>query len=458
MKCQAIQDDLELFALGDLAPERRAEIEAHLAECPDCRATVEAYRRLLGEIEQTSDTGEPRRGFEPSLRQAVAGEIRTQRRWRYARRAMAAASAAAALVLLSVTWSSLRSQQPAKPRIDAPERWRYTTDWESSASPSDGIVVQDGRVYALQREPSGAHVAAVDRDTGARRWRSTVHSIGYLAADGERVFGLAQANPGTLDLVALDARSGAMLWRCAQPKPRRGQSPCRPVALGDGRVGWANRGTILMLDAATGAACWTRTIADEGMLSAGVIDGPRLYVASQQALHCLDPQSGVTVWRQRFASVVASRQRPMLAVDSERAYVARPRLAGRSPLLCLDLRSRQWLWERKLASVRSLLAAAGGVYLRGPEVLALDGRTGKPMWACAAGGCSPLTACDGLIHFVDTNRYGRLIAVEQRTGERAWEIAGLRSCCAFAKRGNTGYVKTQDGDLHAIALPPKRQS
>jgi hypothetical protein len=39
-------DQLELYALGDLSPEERRAVEAHVADCADCAA-------LLGEAEQT---------------------------------------------------------------------------------------------------------------------------------------------------------------------------------------------------------------------------------------------------------------------------------------------------------------------------------------------------------------------------------------------------------------------
>jgi len=52
----------------------------------------------------------------------------------------------------------------------------------------------------------------------------------------------------------------------------------------------------------------------------------------------------------------------------------------------------------------------------------------------------------------DTGGGGRLLAVDPRTGEQAWEVAGLQSCDAFVKLEGTGYLKTTDGTIHAFAL------
>ena len=80
-------DDLELFALGDLSPERRSEIEAHLASCDDCA-------RELGEAEETlADLS----GLLPAYR---APKSRTQRSRRspFATGSLAAAFAVGAIV------------------------------------------------------------------------------------------------------------------------------------------------------------------------------------------------------------------------------------------------------------------------------------------------------------------------------------------------------------------------
>ena len=110
------------------------------------------------------------------------------------------------------------------------------------------------------------------------------------------------------------------------------------------------------------------------------------------------------------------------------------------------------LRQREVRGVRHLLATPEGVFLRGEDIRAYAPATGRPLWRRAAGGCGPLTSHGGLIHFVDSGGGGRLLALRPRSGGKVWEIAGIRSCDAFRRVGRTGYIKTQDGVIHAIAL------
>ena len=65
----------------------------------------------------------------------------------------------------------------------------------------------------------------------------------------------------------------------------------------------------------------------------------------------------------------------------------------------------------------------------------LDAITGKPSWVRPVEG-------EGLLHFIDSGNRGRLLALDQHTGRKAWEMAGLRSRDAFLRVGGTGYLKT----------------
>src|SRR5690349_8095311 len=44
--CELIQDDLAAYALGSLDPPAVQAVEAHLATCANCRATLEEYQQV----------------------------------------------------------------------------------------------------------------------------------------------------------------------------------------------------------------------------------------------------------------------------------------------------------------------------------------------------------------------------------------------------------------------------
>lgn len=161
---------------------------------------------------------------------------------------------------------------------------------------------------------------------------------------------------------------------------------------------------------------------------------------------------GRDIWSEPLGGGTRLLTCPLLALAGGRAFLVQPGGNANSRLICLDLASRRRLWEKSAGDTQHLLATGGGVYLRGDRIRAYDSRTGGMLWSQPASGCGPLTSEAGLIHFVDTSDDGRLLALDSGTGTKAWEIAGIRSCDAFRRVGGTGFIKTKDGIIHAIAL------
>jgi len=445
MNCNEARENLELFVLGELPPAQEAELEEHLQECLDCRAAEKEYRGLVGEIRREAGRTAVRPELERNLRETLrAGAMGERRKSRIRRKTLAVAPLAA---LLLAAW--ILRWPPGGGGL-GPERWHYRGAWAAPASRADGIVVEGSRMYFLRERSPGSRVTAVHASTGELLWESEFPSLGFLAADGKRVFCLASPHPGELHLVALEGESGNELWRHREERSRRLQSLCHPTLLSSHRVCWTNRDTIHLLDAKTGAPIWSRSIPGEGSLSRPAVRSESLLVASRKRLYCLEIDTGAPTWSKDLDGN-PSPSRPLLAVGGEKLYCLQRRIPG-AELYCMDLGTLTLSWKRRVPAARSLLATGKGIYLRGQRILALDERTGKPLWDHAADGCGPLSFMDGLIHFVDSTRNGRLVAVEERTGEEAWEIAGIQSCDAFRRIGDTGYIKTRDGIVHALLL------
>jgi len=457
MRCTDLHHDLELFALGALAPEQEAEIRAHLNGCAECRDAADDCRRLVEDIQRCAAPERPRPAFEHALRAAVAAETGRERRRRRVRRVLAVAGSVAALLLLSL--SVWRAKGPeAGPPHALQEKWRYASASAYPTSVSDGVVVRGGTVYALHRDDAGPHVVAIDAATGAARWRAESRSAGYLAADDVRVFSLSSTRPRSAAMAALDAQSGRELWRYAPGDSHPLRVPCRPLPVSGGRVCWTVGGAVHMLDAATGTRIWRRAIGGEGPLSRPVACDGRLYVATGKTLRCLAADSGEPVWTEPLETPTRGLERPQLAVAGDRITLAQAARGSASRLSCMDVKTRETLWTRTVPRTRWLLAAGENIYLRGERIHALDGRSGAPLWERAAAGCGPLTHMDGRIYFIDVARSGALVVLDRRTGAKAWEFAGIRSCDAFTHVGSMGYVRTLDGAVHAFALRAPERS
>jgi outer membrane protein assembly factor BamB len=442
MNCDVAHDRIELYVLGELTAEDAGEVRSHLAECNDCRAVEAETRSLLNELAAGRSAREASEELAAVVRAAGRAALAASRRRRWT--AIAASVAAVLMIGLGV-WAAWPAEEGAS------ERWQYRGAQAAPTSMADDVLVQGSTLYLLHGQKIGAGVTAVDSVTGQTRWQSEAPSIGFLAADADRVYALTALRPGALNLVALSAKDGTPLWRYEQSglNPRR--DACRPVPLGGGAVCWTTGSTVHMIDAKTGERKWTRALAESCRVSRAAVKDGNLYAACRKKLHCLDAATGEPLWAKSLDIDAPGGRRPILALGDDRIYVGLPRGKG-TTLLCLDAADRRRVWQKDLAKVQHLLSADGILYVRADGVVALDGRSGNPLWRYAAQGCGPMTRNEGLLHFADAREGGRLVAVNERTGEEAWLVAGLRSCNGFVRLGGTGYIKTLDGVVHAIAL------
>ena len=108
VKCEQVSELSSWFASGELPPERIAEVEAHLAGCPVCRAEVAAMRRAISALEQ------PKRCFEaPDVLAAVKREVARPTSPRLSFRLAFAAVGAA--VLLIAAWFAVGPKPSNQP-------------------------------------------------------------------------------------------------------------------------------------------------------------------------------------------------------------------------------------------------------------------------------------------------------------------------------------------------------
>jgi len=223
--------------------------------------------------------------------------------------------------------------------------------------------------------------------------------------------------------------------------------------LANGTLSWIANRRLHILDSSTGKPIWVKSIPDAGALSDVLVNGTDLYVAGTGKLYCLDAKNGDERWTRELEQESSGHSRPLIASSGRDIYIVRQRL-GRPPhILCMSLATGQTLWKKTVPSVpQSLLATEQGVFLRSSRILALDRRDGRRIWDYPSAGCGPMTVRRGQIHFVSAVEDGLVIALDQRTGEEAWRISGLRSCSSFTLIGDTGYIQTNDGAVRAISL------
>jgi tetratricopeptide (TPR) repeat protein len=107
MECAEVREEFSALIDGELAPDARAAVEAHIAQCSDCLRDLDAIKRIDGSYRGLPPQPAPR-GFEEGVRKALASAATARTRW-WPR--LAPVLAAAALVLVVLGTVTLREQR-----------------------------------------------------------------------------------------------------------------------------------------------------------------------------------------------------------------------------------------------------------------------------------------------------------------------------------------------------------
>jgi outer membrane protein assembly factor BamB/subtilisin family serine protease len=188
--------------------------------------------------------------------------------------------------------------------------------WSVDIGPSSffGPAVADGLVVAT----SDAGLVALDASTGARRWllERPDRFIGAPSIDGGTVYvttSLPEPNPAAPStrgsLLAVDATSGALRWEAQTHGDGQGSSP---AVYGDLVIaGSHGLGVVAAYDRATGEPAWHYGLEVTGGVSSSImVTGDGYVVGGAQLdrrIFVLDAGTGELVWEQRLdANVVSS--------------------------------------------------------------------------------------------------------------------------------------------------------
>ncbi|MCR9150401.1 MAG: PQQ-like beta-propeller repeat protein [Rhodobacteraceae bacterium] len=246
-------------------------------------------------------------------------------------------------------------------------------------------VVSGGRVFAMD---SRATVTAV-ATSGARLWQADLAagrdaiSGGGLATDGARVY----ATTGFGDLVALDAASGAELWRQSFDAPIGG-APA--VAAGQVFV-VARDGSAWAVSAASGRIDWViaGTPGGSGKVGAGApaVSGDRVILPfASGEVRSVARADGTALWAEivvggrlgrAYATVRDITGDPVIAGNTVYAGSS----AGR--VVALDLGTGGRRWQAEEGAAAPVWPVGGAVFLVSDEnrLIRLDARDGSTVWA-----------------------------------------------------------------------------
>ncbi|MHA3703826.1 outer membrane protein assembly factor BamB family protein [Jatrophihabitans sp. YIM 134969] len=255
-------------------------------------------------------------------------------------------------------------------------------------------------------------VVALDAATGAQVWRVTLADTNPGTNAPVVANGVVYVGSSDRHLHALSLATGARKWSYDTGGAIRDS----PVVAG-GKVYVASRtnGVLHALDAATGAMRWTTSFGPGFYPYGPTVVGGRIYLGATDAVvRALDAATGAVVW----ASAVPGQAQPYPppVVADGRVFVTT--VSG--TVLSLRATTGALLWEQVVGSgqVTGTPALVGDrlvVADNDPVVTALDVLSGAPLWTHTGdeAGTSPVSAAGGVAYVSSS---GRTVAYDVPSG------------------------------------------
>lgn len=234
------------------------------------------------------------------------------------------------------------------------------------------------------------------------------------------------------------------------------------------------RSNVSAVNLANGARVWTKELKDPderskvGFGGGVAADGDKLYVTSGYGfVAALDASTGNELWR--FPGKIPMRGTPTVAAG--RVFS----LTQDNQILVLDAETGGLIWDQVgIAETASMLGAASTaidegvalIALSSGELIAMQAANGNPLWQDGLTSSNRLTPLatladiDGnpVIHngrAYASSHAGRMVAIDMRTGERAWE-ADIASVTTPWIAGNYAFIVTVDAEIAAVQLSDGR--
>ncbi len=247
-------------------------------------------------------------------------------------------------------------------------------------------VVANGQVFAMDAEHA---VSALDATTGKLLWQAETavededdHIPGGIATEGNRVF----AGTGFAEVVALDAGTGAELWRRSVDAPIHAP----PTARDDRVFVVTISNTLTVLDATTGTTQWTYEGIQEvasliGGADPAVDDSVVVAPFTSGELIAFQAESGRVLWGDSLASGRRTDELANLSQIRAAPVIDRGRVLAVSyggVIAAIDLLSGRRIWDADIGSLSKPWVAGRYIFVTTTdgELVCLNRDTGGIHW------------------------------------------------------------------------------
>jgi hypothetical protein len=182
-------DRLSEYLDGELAPDERAALEAHLTACAECRAVLDDLERVVSRA-RTLDDRLPERDLWPGIAERIGRRRAAPRRWTFSLPQLAAASIALMALSGGAGWL-LRPGTTGTPfvaRPAAPPVIRNASDRRARAGGYDEAVADLERVLESGRGRLDSSTVRVLERNLATIDSALVQARRAVAADSANVY------------------------------------------------------------------------------------------------------------------------------------------------------------------------------------------------------------------------------------------------------------------------------
>jgi predicted anti-sigma-YlaC factor YlaD len=222
--CADARLSLGVYVLGALDPAERSRVDAHLAECADCRdelASLAALPGLLGRVSTDEVELAPEQPRPELLQRLLATVADERRRDRRVRRLVAVAAAAIVIVAASVTGvavsSSHHSATPAAATLTATDPVTHVTasvvEWPKAWGAALEVKVSGGTISAYGGTCQLVAVSADGVKDVAASWSATASNTivaqGATALSASDIASFTIVGSDGSTLVSIPAHPGA---------------------------------------------------------------------------------------------------------------------------------------------------------------------------------------------------------------------------------------------------------
>lgn len=266
--------------------------------------------------------------------------------------------------------------------------------WTVSIGSGNGVgrllsppVVSEGVLYSLD---TAGHAMALQATSGDTLWQVDISPAGR---EGAIIGGGLAIGEGKVfvtsphaEVLALDAKTGQILWRIPT------QSPIRAApTFADGRVYVLTISNQLeVLDAETGNRLWNHAGITEfagllGTASPAVSKGIVVVTYSSGEIYALKAENGHQLWTETLSSTrrpdslsSLSHIRALPVIDQNTVLV----VGHNQKMAAYDLRRGERLWERSIGGLRTPAVIGGFVFMVNShnEIVCLSRDYGQVLW------------------------------------------------------------------------------